>query len=295
MKVLFNRSAFFILYLILIASASAQEKINKFPLHHPESIAEDANYYYVSDLGKELNPVGKDGDGIIWKLSKSGAAGDSVFARGLNAPKGTVILKGILYTADIDRVSAFDISSGEKKFDIDMSETKAAFLNDIAVKDDSTLFVSATDLNKIFIVHLGVKSSFEELFLNDILRGPNGLVFDKNKNRLYTVGFGSDNQTNGEVGYIELDKDQKTFTKVSDRQGLFDGIAIMNENTILATDWVAFEQKGMILKINVNDKKTDAVNQAPIGGPADFILNEQKEIIIPAMIEGSLLRFKINK
>jgi WD40 repeat protein len=295
MKTLLNKSAFFILIILLYSTALGQEKINKFPLQHPESIAEDADYYYVSDLGKELNPVGKDGDGIIWKISKSGAAGDSVFTRGLNAPKGIVILNGILYTADVDRASAFDLSSGEKKFDIDLSIINAKFLNDLAVKDDSTLFVSATDINKIFIIHLSAKPSFEELILNDHIRGPNGLALDKTNNRLYVAGYGSDNQTNGEVGYIELNKDRKTFTKISDRQGLFDGIALLDENTILVSDWVAFEQKGMILKINIYDKKTEAVNQAPIGGPADFMLNGQKEIILPAMIEGNLQKFTLNK
>jgi hypothetical protein len=281
--------------LVIPAGASAQEKLNNFPLYHPESVAEDAEYYYVSDLGKELNPVGKDGDGIIWKISKSGAAGDSVFARGLNAPKGTVILNGILYTADVDKVSAFVIYSGEKKFDIDLSATKTEFLNDITVKDDSTLFVSATDINKIYIIHLADKPSYEELVLDEILHGPNGLFYHKTRNRLYAACFGSNNQPNGEAGFIEMSRDLKTFTKISDRQGLYDGLAVSDNNTILLSDWVAFEKKGMILKVSADNKKTDSLNQPPIGGPADFMLNEKNEIILPAMLDSCLLKISLEK
>ncbi|HVO74609.1 MAG TPA: hypothetical protein VMT35_11345 [Ignavibacteriaceae bacterium] len=295
MKSIFNAAAFFILSLNCICFLTGQEKLNKFPLQNPESIAQSGEYYYVSNLGKELNPSAKDGDGIIWKLSKSGAPGDSVFARGLNAPKGTVILNGTLFTADVDKVSAYDVQSGEKKYDIDLSGTKAAFLNDIAVKDDSTLFVSATDLNKIFIIRLGAKPSFEELILNDKLRGPNGLAYDKKNNRLFVCGYGTNNQPNGEVGYIELDKEQKTFTKVSDMQGYFDGIAILNDNEIIVSNWVGFEKKGIIYKININDRNAQAINTEPIGGPADFMLVEQNQILVPAMLEGSLLKFEIKK
>jgi sugar lactone lactonase YvrE len=277
--------------LLLSVPVSAQEKINKFPLHHPESVATDGEYYYISDLGKELSPRAKDGDGCIWKIKISGTiTGDSIFAGGLNAPKGTVIIKETLFTTDVDRIVAFDVPSGKKKYEIDMSSVKTSFLNDIAVKDDSTLFISASDISKIFIIHLSDIPSFEELVLTDSIHGPNGLIFDKKHNRLYACGFGTNNQPNGEVGYIDIEK--KTFTKIIDRLGYYDGIALLNDNNIIVTDWVAFEKKGLIMKINPDNKNIENINSIPVAGPADFMLTDKNEIIIPEMIDGNILKFK---
>jgi len=282
-----------VILLLSSASVSAQEKINNFALYHPESVATDGEYYYVTDIGKELNPVGKDGDDIIWKMKISGmTSGDSVFASGLNAPKGTVIIQKTLFAADVDKVVAFDIFSGKKKYEIDLSSVKSNFLNDIAIKDDTTLFISASDINKIFIIHLSAAPYFEELVLADSIHGPNGLIFDQKQNRLYVCGFGSNNQPNGEVGFIDLTK--KTFTKIIDNQGLYDGIAILDDNNIIVTDWVAFEKKGIIMKVDMTNKSIENVNSTPVAGPADFMLTDRKEIIIPEMIEGNILKFKVH-
>jgi len=283
-----------VVLLLLPAFISAQEKINNFALYHPESIATDGVYYYITDIGKELNPVGKDGDGIIWRMKISEKTSvDSVFISGLNAPKGTVIIQKTLLATDVDKVIAFDIPSGKKKYEIDMSSVKSNFLNDIAIKDDSTLFVSASDINKIFIVHLSAALYFEELVLADTIHGPNGLIFSQKQNRLYVCGFGSNNQPNGEIGFIDLSSDKKTFMKIIDRLGYYDGMALINGNNLIVTDWVAFEKKGVIMKINMTDMKIENVNSTPVAGPADFMLTDKNEIIIPEMIEGNILKFKV--
>ena len=123
-------------------------------LSYPESIISDGRFLYVSNVGKALNPSEKDGDGFISKLSLQGQViTPSITTEKLNAPKGSAIIKGVLYVADIDRMIGIDLSSGKKTVDINLGNN-VTFANDVAVKDDNTLFVSATDAGKIFEVNI---------------------------------------------------------------------------------------------------------------------------------------------
>ena len=162
--------------LILTISSQAQQKINtgRF-VQYPESVVTDGLYYYIADIGKQLNPTEKDGDGVIWKMDKAGQqVGDSAFVKGLHAPKGAVINNGILFVTDIDRVVGFDLRTRQKKYEIDCcSALGCVLLNDLAVKDKQTLFVSAMDINKIFIIHLATKPHVGELVLTNPIKGPN--------------------------------------------------------------------------------------------------------------------------
>lgn len=74
---------------------------------HPESIYVDKNEIYVSNLGKELDPLAKDNDGFISKLDKNGDILQLKFISNLNAPKGMFKIKDILYVVDIDVVYGF--------------------------------------------------------------------------------------------------------------------------------------------------------------------------------------------
>lgn len=63
-------------------------------LNHIESVATDGRYYYVADIGKQLEPSQKDGDGKIYKIPISGDFADSLFSKEvLNSPKGLAVWK----------------------------------------------------------------------------------------------------------------------------------------------------------------------------------------------------------
>ena len=271
--------------LSLVLSAQSQvQTVNGF--HHVESVAADSKFVYAGDIGNKLDPSAKDGDGRIWKLDKNGKVLDSAFAKTmLNAPKGLAIHGQLLFLADIDRIVALDLSSGEKKYEISFG-SDAQFLNDITAKDDSTLFVSATDKNKIFRVNLHSKT-YTALDFGYEIAGVNGLVYDGTKNRLYVNGLGKDNQPNGVIGYVDLAANK--FTRIGTTEGLYDGIALdTKSNTLYVSDWVAFEKKGKILSIDLGTNAVTEVALAqPLAGPADFTLSNGK-LIVPEMISGSI-------
>ena len=84
---------------MLAVTALAQDSTG---LANPESITSDGKYLYVSNIGNKLDPSAKDGDGFISKLSLDGKVIEHSWAdTKLNAPKGTAVIRGVLYVTDI--------------------------------------------------------------------------------------------------------------------------------------------------------------------------------------------------
>lgn len=281
-----NRIRLIILLGFLMASGvQAQNRKTVAGFGHIESLATDGKFLYAADIGAKLDPTAKDGDGRIVKLDKKGnILQASLFREKLNAPKGIAINKGILYLTDIDRLLAFDLKTQALLFEINLGKD-TAFLNDIAVLDNNTLYVSATDKNALYKVSLKDKS-YSEVKTDKAILGINGLFCYKNANRIYVNGIGENNKANGVVGYINL-KDN-TFHQVIQSEGLYDGIWI-SDNVLYVSNWVAFDKKGIIQGIGIygsNRIRTINANE-PIAGPADFtILNGV--MFVPAMISGEI-------
>lgn len=289
MKSKFNQ-LFLATVLMYAANSNAQITQTTAGFGHVESVATDGKYIYAADIGAALNPTAKDGDGQIARLDKKGKFIDSdFFKERLNAPKGLALIKNVLFTADVDRIVALDVHSGSKLYEIDFSKD-SSFLNDIVVWDNNTLFVSATDKNKLYEINLTDKT-YSEIKTDVEIAGINGLYCNKKGGKLYVNGFGSDNKPNGIIGYINL-KDNK-FTKLTSLEGYFDGICI-NRDVVYVSNWVAFEKKGVVMAISVYSGKCSKVKSIePIAGPADFIINND-QLILPAMMSGEIHFIKLD-
>lgn len=252
--------------------------------HHLESVVSEGRNLYVADIGKDLAPQTKDGDGAILKLDAKGNVLEASFVKEkLNAPKGLAIYKGILWLTDIDRILAIDLKTGNKLYEIDFSK-ESGFLNDIAVWDANTLYVSATDVSKLFKVNLETKT-FSAIVLDKTIAGINGLYCVKKSNVLYVNGIGSNNKANGVVAAVNL-KNNKV-TQLTTFEGIYDGLAVVDE-TLYVSNWVAFEKKGTLLSIDLNSKRLKTLPMPEhLSGPADFII-DGNTIVLPAMITGEL-------
>lgn len=252
--------------------------------NHPESVVASGRNLYVADIGTDLAPQAKDGDGKIIKLDSKGTILDANFVKGtLNAPKGIAAYKGILYFTDIDRVVAADAETGAILYQVDLS-TVTQYLNDVAVWDANTLYVSATDAGKLFKVDLSGKS-YTEVIIDKPLPGINGLYCYPKSNKLYINTNGVADKGNGIVGYVNL-KDGN-FTQLTTVEGLYDGLAVVND-VLYVSNWVAFEKKGTLLSVQLSSRRVNRLPMAePIAGPADFIIVDNN-MIVPAMISGEL-------
>lgn len=279
-----------VLSILTTTNTNAQTTKTITGFNHIESVVTDDSFIYVADIGKELNPTAKDGDGQIIKLDQKGQLLDASFVKEkLDAPNGLVINKGVLFLNDIDRLVAIDLKTGTKLYEIDFS-IGTSFLNDIAVWDNNTLFVSATDKSKLYKVNL-IDKSYSEIKTDKTIAGINGLFCYKKGSRMYVNGFGSDSNPNGVIGYINL-KDN-TFTKLTEMEGYYDGIFI-NKDVLYTSNWVAFEKKGVVLAINLyNNRVTKVKTSEPIAGPADFIIKND-QLIMPAVMSGEIYFIKID-
>ena len=255
----------------------------------PESVVFGGDFVFVSNVGASGKATAKDGDGFISKVSKgSGMMVRRDWATGLNSPKGMVVIKNTLYVTDIDKVLGFDLKTAKQVFSLDLADTKSVFINDIAVKDNGTLFVSASDINAIFVININ-KKSYEKLAI-DAPKGVNGLCYEAQTKTLWLNSMGESG--NGELGRVtDLSSDPTYETISSARKGTLDGLQIPEKGLILYSDWGAPKSKrGVILRY---DTKTEMSRPVPLhrtfGGPADFIFdNETACFYIPLMTENKL-------
>lgn len=269
---------------LLAFEITAQTTKEVIGFNHIESIATDGQFLYLGDIGKKLRPTEKDGDGNIIKTTLNGEIVDSnSIKEKLNAPKGLAISNGMLFMADIDRIVAIELTTGNTLYSIDLSKS-ASFLNDIAVWDKNTLYVTATDKSTIFKVNL-LDKTYKEVKFNKTIAGTNGIFCDTVHNRIYVNGFGSNNEPNGIIGYINTKTNQ--FTQIPGIKGYFDGIYLYN-GILYVSNWIALEKKGIIQAIQLSNNKVSVIKMPePIAGPADFIVANNR-LIVPGLLSGTI-------
>lgn len=211
-------------------------------LEHPESVAHGENgAFYAANIGEDLAPSAKDGDGFISRLAADGTIGMLRYLPApqsdatLHAPKGTVVLDGRLYTADIDRVVGFDLDERTKTAEVSLQDKGVSFLNDVAVFDRQTLLVSASNQGKIYRVDLEAGTA---TVLGVDVPGANGLTYAVDDGPLYVVSFGG--ERGGTLWTLELDEAGtvvNTAAQTIVAKGRFDGVVQRPNGTLLISDW----------------------------------------------------------
>ncbi len=259
---------------------------------HPESVCRKGDTYYVSNLGKELKPSDKDGDGYISKMTATGQVSEQKFlpkTGTLNAPKGMVTIGNVLYVADVDRVLGFDLTTRETVLTIDVPGV--AFLNDPVVINNQTLWVSVTDKNQLISVDL--KSKTARFLPITGLNGPNGLTISPNGKTVYCVGFGTDSKPNGEVTKIDV-ATLKT-ERLGTYAGLLDGVAVRGQS-LYFSDWKSFGNTGELQEMNLKTGQTTRKTSVDfIGGFADFYLAPNgRELVVPSLTNNVVLFKSVN-
>lgn len=250
---------------------------------HPESVLVDTKRVYVANVGKELKPMDKDGDGYISLLNKKGEIVNKNFLTGLNAPKGMALVGNTLYVADVDEVRGFDIVSKKQTFSLVFEGVK--FLNDIAAKDARTLYVTGTDSGKVYEVNIKTKKVKP---IAD-LPSANGIIYEKG--RLYGVelSHSSSDMFGGGGKMYEIDTKTGALTQLGKVEGVLDGIQKVGD-IIYYSDWIKFEKTGIVRTYNLKTKAESELSLDKIGGPADFWIDKKEhKIWIPKMIEGKVL------
>lgn len=250
---------------------------------HPESVLVHGKKAYVSNVGAELKPTDKDGDGYISLLNQKGEMVDKTFITSLNSPKGLALIQNTLYVADVDEVKGFDLMTKKQVFSLAFEGVN--FLNDITVKNANTLIVSATDSGKIYEVNVQTKTYKA---IAD-LPTANGVYYTEGKLYALMLGKTPENMFGGGGKLVEINPKSGTVTPLAKAEGILDGVQKVG-NTLYFSDWVKMEKAGVIHTYNLKTKAESDVKIDPIAGPADFWIDtKSKTIWIPKMIEGKVL------
>ena len=254
----------------------------------PESTIVNKNDLYISNVGKELKPTLKDGDGFISKLDINGNIKELHFIDGLNAPKGMGIVGNTLFVADIDTLRGFDLSTKKEVFNVVFEGVN--FLNDITVKDSNTLFIGASDTSAIYEVNISNKS-YKKLMDFTVA---NGLFYEDGI--LYTAQLGSTTQNmfdgKGKLYKIDL-KDNNKLTQLGTFEGVLDGVNKVG-NKVYVSDWGNAKKTGIIRVYDLETKKESVLETELFMGAADFWIDEKsKKIFMPQMIGNKVTIFDL--
>jgi hypothetical protein len=261
---------------------------------HIESVAYDPSgkVLYTSDFGPDLKPADKDGKGKITKVSLDGKILEDGFlpapGQTLNKPKGIWIKGNRLWVTDIDSVWVFDLKTKKgKKLDL----PGITFANDPAVMGNA-LYVSDNRSDQLVRIEpadfLDSKADPKiTVVFKDKSINPNG-VYPGARGALLTVGLKDKDNPRG-IYSIAPGKDPQL---ISDNIGMLDGLYLMSNGDILATDWVTgslFQwNKTMGMKKLATDFK----------GPADFCAFANDKglmVVVPDLVKGELRFVQLGK
>ncbi|GAB4028285.1 SMP-30/gluconolactonase/LRE family protein [Spirosoma gilvum] len=246
-------------------------------LRIPESVLYDGkSTIYVSNI--DGKPDGLDGSGFISKVSLDGKIENLHWTSGLNAPKGMGIYKKRLYVTDMYRLVCINTENGqaEKTWD---GAGKEAFLNDVTVARDGTVYVSDNRNDKIY----RLKDDKLEVWMEgEQLNKPNGLLaVGKNKLMIGSTKIGA---------LQTVDVETKTITKLADGMAATDGIVPEGKGAFFVSDW-----NGQIFHVDADgtkeqllDTRSNKINSADI----DYV-SKKKLLIVPTFYKNSLVAYRV--
>lgn len=261
---------------------------------HIESVACDpkGKVLYTSDFGPDLKPADKDGKGKITKVSLDGKILEDGFlpapGQTLNKPKGIWIKGNRLWVTDIDSVWVFDLKTKKgKKLDL----PGVTFANDPTVMGDA-LYVS--DNRSDQLVRITPADFLESkadpkitVLFKDKGVNPNG-VYPGKGGALMMVGFKDKDDPRGIYSLVPGKEPQL----ISDKIGMLDGLYLMSNGDVLATDWMT----GSLFQWN----KTMGVKKlaTDFKGPADFCAFENAKglmVVVPDLVKGEMRFVQLGK
>lgn len=223
-------------------------------------------------------------DGNIIQIDSAGKK--TYFKKGLSKLLGIIIYENILYVVDNPKtVRGFDITDGSPKLTIEINE--ASFLNDITCDNSGFLYVTCSNTGTVFKIN--IVSQTYSLFVRTS-GGPNGIIYDKSKNRLLVCYF----KEKAPIDEINLE-DSTISTLVSTEFTNLDGLALDDSGNCYVSVWgpgsfeTGFKKQGTIYKYDNSFTKEPEIVSTGHYGPADIYFNREKnELVIPSLLADTV-------
>ncbi len=240
-------------------------------LNKPESIAwnDSTRTFMVSNVGS----------GQILSLNDKGRY--SVFAKGLDSPRGLKVVDELLYVTANTRIKALNLRTGAVTADIPIKG--AQMLNDIESDHLGRLYITDTKANRVFVHDPGTRLTTS--LVSPLLKAPNGIVFDGPRRQMFIVSLSEKSPILAlNVITSEFSVFQNTL------YDKLDGIAIDDLGRIYYSSW----GEKCLFMIPQEQNRTD-IWQRDIQSPADIFYHQPtNEILVPVMEKNEILRFKVD-
>ncbi len=244
-------------------------------LKTPESVVQGKDgSIYIS----EIVEFGKDGDGQISKVDKKGNV--TVFAKGMDDPKGLTMIGDKLYVADKNRVLEVSKDGSWQVYGAQMAfPGTPVFLNDLEADKLGNLYVSDSgDLKSGGLIYKIAKGGAPITIVADSknpdILAPNGLLFE-GRNNLLSVDFES-----GILYRVNLSTG--ATTKMAEGFGGGDGMVKTKAGKIIISDW----KNGKIYELIAGKAR---LMKEGYQAAADIALtNDGKYLMVPDMKAGEL-------
>jgi len=255
-------------------------------IENPESVYVDADSGFIFSSQIAGDPAGRDGNGRIVQLSLEGEMLSESWVTGLNAPKGLRSHNGVLWTADLDEIIAIDIARAE--IISRLSVEGALFLNDVAIGDDGTVYVSDMAASSIYSVRDGAIEMFAE---GVELEYPNGLLVEGN--RLIVGGWGEpaadfSTEVPGRLFALDLATKEKTLITPLPFANI-DGVESDGQGGYVITDFLA----GKLMHVSGDGTVRDLAELGAGSADLGFIASEGLAIV-PHMQESRLAAYDLS-
>jgi sugar lactone lactonase YvrE len=246
----------------------------------PESVKWDSaqDVYFVSNINGA--PNAKDANGYISRVSPDGNVTDSMFIKGLNAPKGLALVHDTLWVTDIDVVRAFNARTGAAVATVPIPG--AVFLNDIAAAPDGSLYITDTAIrfgangpehvgtDQIFRV--GPDRKVSVALKSDTLSRPNGIEWDTPDERFIVVPFGG-------TSIFAWRPGDAAPSVIGAGPGQFDGVAIAYD-----AYWVSSWADSSVYRFG-DGQRTRAIKNVP--SPADIGYDAKRNRLLIPIFTGN--------
>ena len=264
-----------LLLALLPATVLAKDPVKITGLKMPESVlqAKDGSIYI-----SEINEFGKDGDGQISKVDDKGNV--TVFAKGMDDPKGLAMIGEKLYVADKNRVLEVNKDGTWQVYGAQMAfPGTPVFLNDLVADKLGNLYVSDSgDLKSGGQIYKIAKGGAPVTVVvdskNPDILAPNGLLFE-GRNNLLSVDFES-----GILYRVNISSGKTTKLAAGFSGG--DGMVKTSTGTIYISDW----KNGKVYRVAAGKAKT--IKEGYKAAADIALTNDEKYLMVPDMKAGEL-------
>jgi hypothetical protein len=203
----------------------------------------------------------------------------------LNAPKGMGLKGDTRFVSDIDVVRMFHRGTGPALGE--RAVPGATFLNDIAVGDDGTVYVSDSGIRfsqsgpeqtgTDAVYRFGPDATPTVLARGANLHSPNGLAVDGDQ--VVVVPFGSN-----EVYRLDTSGERTVIAQL--RGGQLDGVVRLQDGSLLVSRWEA----SAVYRIDAGGQAAAVVED--VSSPADIGFDPERNRVLIPLFQGNQLRIQ---